>query len=356
MLFYYSIWMVISFFSFFSFKNVETRLFFLAFLVFLCLVIGFRYEVGADWKNYLFMYDLFKDVPFSESLLISDPGYGVLNYISQQLSIKDTILVNFICSALFFWAFYLLVKRMESYWIPLLISFPYLILVVSMGYTRQSVAIAFVLAALKYAFDGKYKYFYFFALMAILFHKSAIIVLMFLPFFIVNKWFYNRYFLILYAVFSFLLVSGAVYLSSVGGENQYTDQSSEMTSVGALFRIAVHFLVLFFYAFYRKKIIVMLPKHYRLFDYMALLVLYVFVLAIPFSTLADRFNLYLIAFDLFVFTILATALTGFNRYFMIGSIILFNTIMLVIWLNFGAWAHAWLPYQNYISNYLSGVI
>lgn len=356
MFIYYFLWFFISIFSFLNIRTVEMKIVYIYILILLMIVTGFRYEVGGDWINYIAIYDLFKGVSFTESLKITDPGYALFNYIGQYFGIKDTILVNLFCSLIFYFCFYLLAKNTENYWLPLLISFPYLILVVSMGYTRQSVAIALILVALKYALEKKLKLFFIFSFAAVLFHKTAIIVFMFLPFFISYKIFYNQIIFLLYALFSFLLVSLVVYISSLTGDNIYTDQSSEMTSAGALFRIFVHFLTLIFYLFYRKKIILQYPKYYRLFDYMALLVVYVFVLAIPFSTLADRFNLYLIAFDIFVFSILYSMLKGFNKYFMLGSIIFFNTIMLIVWLNFGSWSHAWLPYQNYISNYIVGAI
>lgn len=356
MFIYYFMWIFISIFSFLNIRAVESKIFYILFLIFLFFMTGLRYEVGGDWDNYIAIYDLFNGVSFADAVKLTDPGYAVFNYIGQYFELKDTILVNFLCALIFYFCFYLLAKNTENYWLPLLISFPYLILVVPMGYTRQSVAIALILVALKYAVEKRLKLFLIFSLLAILFHKTAIIVFIFLPFFISYKIFYNRFIFLFYALFSFLFVSLVVYISSLTGDNIYTDQSSEMTSVGALFRISVHFLTLIFYLFYRKKIILKYPRYYRLFDYMALLVIYVFMLAIPFSTLADRFNLYLIVFDIFVFSALYTMLKGFNKYFMLGTIIFFNTIMMVIWLNFGSWSHAWLPYQNYISNYIFGSI
>lgn len=356
MFIYYFIWFFISIFSFLNIRTAQIKVVYIVFLILLTIMTGFRYKVGGDWGNYIAIYDLFKGVSFSESLKLTDPGYALFNYIGQYFEFEDTILVNLFCSLIFYFCFYLLAKNTENYWLSLLISFPYLILVVSMGYTRQSVAIALILVALKYALESRLKLFFIFLFFAILFHKTAIIALMFLPFFISYKIFYNQFFFLLYSLFSFLFVSLVVYISSLTGDNIYTDQSSEMTSAGALFRISVHFLTLIFYLFYRKKIIIKYPNYYRLFDYMGLLVLYVFILAIPFSTLADRFNLYLITFDMFVFSVLYSMLKGFNKYFMLGSIIFFNTIMLIIWLSFGSWSHAWLPYQNYISNYIFGAI
>lgn len=357
MLFYYSIWFVISFFSFFSFKKPEIRLLFLGLLFFLCLMTGLRFEVGGDWENYLQIYDWFKGLNFLQSLVVTDPSYGVLNYISHQLGLPDTILINFICALIFYICFYFVCKRMENYWLLLLVSFPYLILVVSMGYTRQSVAIALVILAFKCALENKYWKLIFLSILAVSFHKSAITIFMLYPFFLMpSKIFYSKFIFYSYTFFSFLAMSTLIYISSISGENMYTSQSGEVSSAGAIFRIIVHFLPLTFYIFYHSKIKLILKDNFRVFDYLALLIIFTLVMAIPFSTLADRFNLYLIIFDIFVFSTLALCLNNFNRSVMIGSIIFFNTLMLVIWLSFGAWSHAWLPYQNYIINYLLRVI
>lgn len=353
MLFYYSIWFVISFFSFFSSKKPEIRVFFLCLLIFLCLMTGLRFEIGGDWENYLNVYDWFRGLTFIESLSVTDPGYGILNYFSLELGFSDTFLINFICALIFYTCFYFVCKDMENYWLPLLISFPYLILVVSMGYTRQSVAIALVILAFKCALEGKFWKLAIFSFLAMSFHKSAIIIFMLYPFFLMpSRTFERQWVFCFYTLVSFLLMSTLVYISSITGENVYTNQSGDMSSTGAIFRIIVHFLPLLFYFLYYSKIKKILKFNLRVFDYLALLILYTLILAIPFSTLADRFNLYLIIFDIFVFALLSNNLNYFNRSIMIGSIIFFNTLMLVIWLNFGAWSQAWLPYQNYLFNYL----
>jgi len=353
MFFYYSIWAVISFFSFFSFKKAEAKLFFLFFLFLLFLMTGLRFKVGADWSNYLELYSFFKYSNFTESLTITDPSYGILNYISQKIGLSDTILVNSGCALVFYICFYFLCKKMENYWLPLLVSFPYLILVVSMGFTRQSVAIALVILAFKCALENKYGKLIILSLLAISFHKSAIIVFMLYPFFLIPGEIFNKKWIFyFYIIFSFGIMSALVYISSISGENLYTNQSGEISSAGAIFRIITHFLPLFFYILYYSKIKNVLKGNFRVFDYLAFLILYTLILAVPFSTLADRFNLYLIIFDIFIFSFLCTRLNYFNRSVMIGSIIFFNTLMLVIWLNFGAWSQAWLPYQNYLFNYL----
>lgn len=349
---YYSIWVFICFLSLFYKKTDFDKSIFILFIIFLTIFTGLRFEVGGDWNNYLEIYYYFKGLNFKESLLITDSGYGFFNYLSQIIGFSDTILVNFLCSICFYLSFVIFYRKFENYWISLLVSFPYLILVVSMGYTRQSVAISFFLIAIIYGVEKKLFNFFLFSLLAFIFHKSAIIILMFAPLFFLPRAFSSNVVFLSYTFFSFLIMSSAVYISSISGENIYTYKSGEVSSAGAIFRIIVHFLPLLFYIFYRAKIKRVLSEKIRLFDYLSLLILFTLMLAIPFSTLADRFNLYLIIFDIFVFSYLFTVLNVFNRQVMLGCIIFFNTIMLIIWLNFGAWSHAWLPYENYLLNYI----
>lgn len=315
-----------------------------------------RYEVGADWFNYVTIYDFFYQTSFIQAIKISDPAYSIINYISQQLGFKEIIFINFICASLFYFSFLMFSQDLKYYWIPLLISYPYLILVVSMGYTRQSVAITLSLLALKYLINLRYSLFYIFFILAFLFHKSAIVILIFWPFIFFKKIFKNYYFFFFYSTCSFLITSIIVYISSLGGENLYTDSSSGVSSSGALFRISAHFLAIFYYLCFREQLKLQFGWLIQLYDYMALLVLYVFILAFPFSTLADRFNLYLIVFDIFVFTSVCSILNKFNQYLMLGLIIIFNSIMILVWLNLGIWSHAWIPYQNYLINFIIGAV
>lgn len=162
MLFYYSVWFIISFFSIFFTSKRENRVIFFLFLLFLFLMTGARYEISGYWYNYITIYHFFHGVDFSTALLISDPGYAILNYIGQKLEFKDTFFVYMCCSFLFYSFFYFFSKRVKNYWLPLLIAFPYLILVVSMGYVRQSVAISFVLLAVLYGLEKKFGNLYFF--------------------------------------------------------------------------------------------------------------------------------------------------------------------------------------------------
>ena len=352
MIFYYFLWFFIVCFSTVKNFSFEQKFIYILFLIFLVLVVGLRYQVGGDWGNYLEIYDYFKSLNINDALKVTEPGYAIFNYVSQQLNINDTILVNLCCALIFYYCFYKLSINFVNYWIPLLVSFSYTILVVSMGYTRQSVAIALILLAFSYALFNKKNNFLFLTCIAILFHKTAIFGFTFIPIIYFEKLFKKPFFFYSYAILSFAALTILLYFSTLSGDNIYTSQASEISSSGALSRIIIHTFSLYFYFLYRNLFINKFPYKYRLFDYMVLMIIYALCLAIPFSTLADRFNLYLITFDIFVFSLLYPLLSLNNRNIMLAVITLINTLVLVVWLNFGTWSHAWLPYQNYISNYI----
>ena len=71
-------------------------------------------------------------------------------------------------------------------WLGLLVAIPYLVIVVGMGYSRQAIALGFVLMAFIKWPEKNFMKFAFFIFIASTFHKSAI-VLFPLAFFINRK-------------------------------------------------------------------------------------------------------------------------------------------------------------------------
>lgn len=352
MFFYLSLWAIISIFNFISPKNPQAKIFYIIFICILIVVTGLRYEIGGDWTNYLKIYDYFKGLSLSESLMVTDPGYGILNYISQDLGFKDTVFVNFSCALLFFICIYKVSILFKNYWLTLLICYSYLIVVVSMGYTRQSVAIAFGLLAFNYLLNKQYVKYFLSILIAFLFHKSAIILLAFSPLIMLNIYLNKKINFYFYTLLSFVVMTALIYYSSISGENIYTDTSNDMSSAGAIFRIIVHFLPLGYYFVYRKDIKQIVNDKMVVFDYLSIMIFYILGVSLIFSTLADRFNLYLIIYDVFVLNILYSLFNASHKRILVSTVFIFHSLILIIWLIFGAWAQAWLPYQNYLFSFI----
>lgn len=331
-------------------KSIYSKLIFIFTMLFMVFFIGFRYEVGADWKNYLVIYDYFKYIDFKEALFISDIAYSILNYISQSLGFEDTIFVNVICGLLVCIFIYITFLKLKEYWVLLLILFPYHILVVSLNYTRQSVALAILMYAFTFLIEKRILKYIVFILFAALFHKTAILFLLFVPLFFMVK----RYYLYLYEILSIGMISVMLYLSSLSEQNMYISSDSDISSAGVFMRLSIHVIPVYLYLFFRNKFYLHFNQQIiNILDYMLLLILFCCILALPFSTLSDRFNLYLIFFDLFVVSFIFYQAKLSTRLAITLSLITYFTMFIYVWIFYGEWASkAWIPYKNYVTNYL----
>lgn len=345
---YILIWFFIVAINFISnYKTYINKIFFLLFFLFLFVFIGLRFKVGGDWDNYLVLYENFKYLNFKEALFFFEPGYSLFNILGNFLQIRDIWFVNLCSSALVCIFLFITFIKLEKYWLCLLIYYPYHILAVSLGYTRQSIAVAILLYAfLKLLQNNKIK-FLVFLLIAVCFHKTAIIFILFYPLLFIKG---KKVLIILYEIFSLILITLILYISSLNESTVYT--SEELNSSGVFLRLSLHIIPVISYFLLRNKVF-KLDKSYLFLDYFVLLIFYCFCLSFLFSTLADRFNLYLIFFDIYVLVAFYHNLLIINRKILIFILTLFFTSFIYIWmLNSVLVAIAWLPYQNYLIDYL----
>ena len=146
------------------------------------LLIGLRYEVGGDWDNYLLIYNSVASLP-SDMLDIAFEASGDYAYVLVEIiMIKlgwGIYGVNLVCGALFVSGVFALARRQPLPWVAIVVVVPYLLVVVAMGYTRQSAALGLIcwgLAVLSKERVGSYVVI---VLLAALFHKTAVLMLPF---------------------------------------------------------------------------------------------------------------------------------------------------------------------------------
>lgn len=348
---YFLLWFFIVVSNFVSnYKPYLNKVVYFIFMVVLTIFVGFRYKIGGDWSAYNEIYDSYKYLSFFESLFFIDPGYSLINMLGSFLKINEIWFVNFISAAIIFIFLYKAFDKLGKYWLCLLIYFPYHILVVSLGYTRQSIAVAILLYAFFMLFENKNSKFIFFVIIASIFHKTAIIFLLFYPILLLIK---KGKILYIYQILSIFIISYVLYLSSLSEGSIYTSGSEGLSSSGVFMRLSMHVIPLSFYFLLRNKLF-KIKNYYLFLDYFVLLIFYCLVLAFFFSTLADRFNLYLIFFDLYVLISVYMSLKDINnKNIFILVLTLFYTAFIVLWLLTSDFVKiAWIPYQNYIWNYL----
>lgn len=311
----------------------------------LVLMIGLRYRVGADWQNYIVIFQYVGEMSFNEVLALQDPAYMMLNTLAHYLNV-DIWLVNLCCALIFTWGLVVFAQQQPNPWLTIAVGVPYLIIVVAMGYTRQATAIGLVMAAMTRFEQGRYVRFLLLFILAAAFHKSAVLIL---PL-IVGASLRHRFAIysagaVLVAMLFFLFLD--TFLDAMFAN--YFD--AERSSQGAGIRIAMNMLpaILYLAAQDRFAVSEQEKRIWRNFAY-ASLACFVGLFALSSSTVVDRFALYLIPLQLFVLGRLPYAypIGTVRNGQLVAFVLMYSASVQVIWLIFAQHAEYWLPYGNYL--------
>lgn len=144
-------------------------------LILFAVVFGMRYDVGTDHFAYLFGY--LSKVYISKN----EPLFDLLSEIGWALNLHYTVyfgVIAFIQICFFFYAF-----KEERYLFPFLAFFLFTngLLGFWMNGLRQALAMCIWIFSIQYIEKNKPLRYIFWGIVAILFHKSAIILLVFYP-------------------------------------------------------------------------------------------------------------------------------------------------------------------------------
>ena len=304
------------------------------------IMIGFRYEVGADWKSYEFIFSAAGHYDFWRLIRMGDWGFQVLNWTVNQLD-GEIVWVNVVCALIFTWGLFSLAKVQPFPWLAILVAVPYLVIVVS-NYTRQAAALGLIMAGLaSLARGGSLARFIVYVTFAAMFHRTAVAIL---PLVIFSRP-TNRFLNItgglaaLYALYDVFL---ARLLDDFVSNYIKTGYSSQ----GAAIRIAIEVLAASLFLLRRKHF--SFEKHeeslWTYFSFASFAAL-VALLVSPSSTAVDRLSLYLMPLQLVVLSRLPHAYISRT----LGLILVAAYCFAVqfVWLNFATHAKYWVPYQFY---------
>lgn len=306
----------------------------------IAVLIGLRYEIGADWKTYdiYFKYAGYADL--DRVLKLSDPAYQATNWIVQRMGLGIWG-VNLICGGLFAWGLVRFARSQPEPWLVILIAVPYLITVVAMGYSRQAVAIGILLAGLGTVLRGGSAIrFAAYVAVAALFHKTAVVVLP-LVLFAGER---NRLLTAIAGLAILVLLYDTLLSESVDGlVKNYIE--AEYNSQGAAIRVSMNVLAAAVF-FWRSKDFGFSSYEERVWRYFswAALGLLVLLLALPSSTAVDRMALYIFPLQL---AVLSRVPIAFPQEGSRLAVVLYALAVLLVWLNFAAHSQYWVPYRFY---------
>lgn len=323
-------------------RSVVESLFWFLPAVGLTVVIGLRHEVGGDWGNYLPFLERVRHLKLAEIILIGDPGYMLLNWIGANLG-GEIYLVNTVCGLLFSIGLVKFCRLLPRPWLALAVAVPYLIIVVAMGYSRQGVALGIVMWGLAELQRSKLLRFILSIVIAALFHKSAVALLLIALFLQVkNKFLTLIGVLGLGAVLYIVLLIDAVEALKVN----YLD--AEYQSSGAGVRVAMNALPGLLFLMLKRRLVLSVQQR-NIWTSMAWVSLgFIGLLFVsPSSTAVDRLSLYLIPFQLFFWSHFPDAIgrTGKKNYTGVLIVLGFYLVVLSVWLFFAEHRIGWIPYK-----------
>lgn len=343
MLLYLTIWISSLFFGIFTeiigfSKKITIAIYFLMFLPF----VGLRHEVGADWLNYIEIYEHINFDSDNVTLFLYEPAYVILNMLSHYTGF-GIYLVNIICALIFIGGLFKFCAVQTQYRIALILSIPYFMVVIGMGYTRQSAALGIIMWGYSNFKVGKILHFVFTIILASLFHRSALLLFFILPFIFKFKVSSIKFLFLAAAVglfFSFQsdAVSSLFSLYIIEG----------MESEGGWVRLVINLIAACCYFIIRSKCKERFEERVILYDFLASFIILLFVASffLP-STAIDRFSLYFAPMQLVAFSNFNFRKNSAIKYIFVGAIFSAYSAFLIGWFQYSVWANCcWVPYKN----------
>lgn len=302
-------------------------------------IIGFRDHVGGDWGGYSRHFETVAGLQWGEALAYGDPGYYALSWIVAQVG-GSVYLLNFVCASMLMAGTARFCRAQPKPWLALLVSVSYMLVVVGMGYTRQSVALGLSLFGLVALGEGRVRAFVAWVVVAALFHKTAVLLIPIAALAVERRRVWTAAWVAVAAALSYwTLLSG----SSDALWANYIDV--QMESQGAVVRVAMNAVPAVILLLFRKRLVED-PRERRLWTWIALIGLACVLLVAFASTAVDRMALYLIPMQMFVFSRMhRLAPHAVGRTTVVLGILVYYAAVLWVWLHFATHAMYWVPYR-----------
>lgn len=321
-------------------RRTPFRAFFAIGAIATIILVGMRFKVGADWYNYQLIFNTIKTESLLTAVQVGDPAFQILNWASSHIADARIWLVNLLSAAIFGWGLYRLCSVQPSPWLAFAVAVPYMVIVVAMGYTRQSIALGVLMAGLaKQSRGASTLNFAIYVAVAAAFHKTAVIMFPLVALSGRGSRLVNI----------FLAVSATILMYDffLGDSMQvlvrnYID--AEYSSQGALTRCAMNFVAAILLWIFRHRL-GFDPHEFKIWRNFGLASLLFMILlgVLSSTTVVDRLSLYLMPLQIVILS--RVALLGESRIAGTAAVLAYSFLIEFVWLNFADHARYWVPYQ-----------
>ena len=308
-----------------------------------CILIGLRYEVGGDWKNYLVNLKPVSRLDFGQILSLDDPGYHLLEWLSLKAG-WGIYGVNLAGAAIFSGGLFRFCKFLPRPWLALVAAVPYLIIVLGMGYTRQGIALGCAMVGLVAFAEGRVLRFVIWIVLGATFHKTAVLLLPFAALASSQRRIITALWVAAVTLTAYvLLLADSVDVLKRG----YLEAKYE--SQGAFVRLLMNAVPAVLYLSRQRDFQRILPGTRMWFWFsIASLILLAILFISPSSTAVDRIALYMLPLQLVVFSSLPECRgPRSTNQALVVVIVLYYAAVLFTWLNYAATSYTWIPYRFY---------
>jgi hypothetical protein len=326
-------------------RRQEATLAWIATAIVLTLLIGLRFEVGGDWFTYLDYLDRARDLSFDEVFSRPDPGYVLVNWISV-LAGWDVPGVNLFCGVVFTGGLILFCRTLPRPWLALAVAVPYLVIVVSMGYSRQGVALGFTMMGLVCLQRRSTFLFAVNIIAAAAFHRTAVLLLPIAALAATrNKWWTAAWVTVATGV------AYVLFLQDTADDLYKNYVETAYASEGALVRVLMNVVPAIIFLAARKRFRLNTAER-SLWTWIALIsiALLVILLLTPASTAVDRIALYMLPVQLLVFSHLpdVAGKPGRPNQLWVCVVVVYYAAVQLVWLVFATHSAYWLPYRSFL--------
>jgi hypothetical protein len=307
------------------------------------VVGGFRLEVGADWRSYLWMYTQISYSSLGNAVIYTDPLFGLLNWISARLDF-GVYFVNLVVCAILVSGVIRMARSTRDPWLAILIAVPYVLIVIGFGYVRQAAAIGMLLHAIVALEQRRRLRTIIYLVLAAGFHTTSLVVA---PFFLIAI--SKR--IDFYAILLFGLATLAFFLLLEPRldtlEARYI--VAEYQSQGTLVRLLMSALPAALLLIRWKHFELRGPSRpvWLLIAIASLAILAAYVIS-PSSTAVDRIGLYFSIIQIVVFGELLYLINFKQRdalYIRVMAVALAIAVQ-TVWLTSADHLRYWVPYQS----------
>lgn len=306
------------------------------------LMVGLRFEVGGDWGNYVNHFDHVATLTFAEVIRVSDPGYYLVNWVAGRLG-AGIWLVNLVSAGLFAAGLIRFCQRLPEPFLALSVATPYMVIVLAMGYTRQSAAFGVLLWALVYLMDRQRLHFVLAIALAATFHKSAVLLLPLAALAATEKRAWTAAWVGVTSVVFYLLFL-AEQAESLWAN--YVESDYAFASEGGAIRVLMNAVPAAVLLLFQRRFAIP-PASKRLWIWMAVFSIAALPLVFQAPTAVDRVALYLMPMQLVVWSHVPGLFIAQQRAYVRLALLAGYAAVLLVWLVFATHAFAWLPYRFY---------